>query len=447
MRSSLLKQTARTVWMLLLILFLFPAYESAAADQDNSLSLQQRLDRALEGETIRLSPGRYEGSFAIRKPIRLEAEGEVILVADSAKPPLTIRTSGAVVKGVQLETAFAETEDSALWIEGSGNEVSELNIRTSGTGVQLRQAHENRLTGIEITRISGVQGGGQAQRGNGIDARESHGNFFQDCSVTGMFDGIYLENSDHNEVRESQVSLSRYGYHLMFSKGNRLINNTGDRNVTGAMVMTSEDALVTGNRWTKQSESVNSQGLLLYDVKGSRFAGNEVEGNRVGMYIELSDDNELTNNVIRGNFIGIQIKRGDQNRIQGNSFLNNVIQAEAQESSDNQVSENYWDAFKGLDTGGTGFSALAFRVNPFYYTLTDETPAFQLFFQSPGMTLLEQLMDPGLSEQSFMDTAPAMSPLHESAPVSSPGWTAFVLSLLLAGGSLWIWIKMGVRSK
>lgn len=447
MRRSLLGQAARTGWLLLLMLFLLPIHESAVVAEDSGLSLQQRLDSAFKGETIRIPPGRYQGSFVIRKPLRLEAEGEVVLVADSAKPPLTIQTNGAVVKGLQLETAFAETEDSALWMEGSGNEVSELNIRTSGTGVQLRNALENMLTGIGITRISGVNGGGEAQRGNGIDARESHGNFIRNCFVTNMFDGIYLENSDHNEVRESAVSMSRYGYHLMFSKGNRLVNNSGDRNVTGAMVMTSEDAVVTGNRWIKQSESVNSQGLLLYDVKGSRFAGNEVEGNRVGMYIELSDENELTDNVVRSNFIGIQIKHGSHNRIQENSFLSNVFQAEAQESSENQVSRNYWDAFKGLDTRGTGFSSIAFQVNPFYYTLTDETPAFQLFFQSPGLALLEQMMDSGLSEQSFTDTAPAMGPLHESVPVPLPGWGALVLSLLLAGGSFWIWIKMGVRSK
>ncbi|WP_158530368.1 hypothetical protein [Paenibacillus larvae] len=75
MRRSLLGQAARTGWLLLLILFLLPIHESAVAAEDSGLSLQQRLDSAFEGETIRIPPGRYQGSFVIRKPLRLEAEG------------------------------------------------------------------------------------------------------------------------------------------------------------------------------------------------------------------------------------------------------------------------------------------------------------------------------------------------------------------------------------
>lgn len=63
-----------------------------------------------------------------------------------------------------------------------------------------------------------------------------------------------------------------------------------------------DDAVVTGNQFVKQSENVNSQGLLLFDVHTSRVDDNIVEGNRVGFYMEDSSDNVLSNNRVLRNY-------------------------------------------------------------------------------------------------------------------------------------------------
>ena len=78
--------------------------------------------------------------------------------------------------------------------------------------------------------------------------------------------------------------------------------------------------------------------------------------------------------------------------IEGNTFVGNVNDAQAIESANNQVNRNYWDAASKVDVDGDGKSEVVFTADPYFHTLTSDVPEFQLFFQAPGLILLQNML-------------------------------------------------------
>lgn len=437
----------RRTWGLLALLFLVGTGGYAVA-ADGTEQLQLMIDQAKPGESVSLPAGVYPGPIVISKPMELRGNGDALIVNESEETALHIKAEDVTVAGVEIvDRAMKETP--SVLIEGDRANLSGLVIRTSSIGIQIAGADDGQIAN---TTISGAEAESEqrsprrSQKRNGIDLFNAHGYRITGNSVTGMFDGIYAESSDNVWIADNEVADSRYGIHTMYARKPTVVNNRGYNNVTGAMMMGIEHAVIQDNLFAKQSENVHSQGLLLYDVRSSTVRNNRLEDNRVGIYMELSRDNVLESNDIRRNFVGIQLKNTEQNQISHNQFIMNVIPAEAAESENNTVRSNYWDSFDGIDADGNGTSEIAFAVNPFYQRLTKEIPPFQLFFQAPGMQLLEGIMSADRSAWTT-DTAPLMSsPLgqgNEGAAPPPQGMLLFGMLLLTVSSSAIIF--WGVR--
>jgi len=384
----------------------WPLPPAAAQDARTSASLQELVDQAEAGQTVRIPAGEYAGPVVVDKPLRLLAEDGARLVHHGPEPALRITADGVEVRGLIVEDAERRDAGTIL-VEADNVRLAELTIRTASRAVRMVGAD-----GGEILDNAIEWAGGNvpvSRRGNGIDLYDSHRNRIAGNTVSDMHDGIYVEGGDGNVVEHNRVERSRYGIHLMYTGQTVVRDNSGSQNITGIMAMTSHGAEVTGNVFVKQHENVHSQGILLFDVRDSLFADNIVEGNRVGFYVEESHGNRITGNEIRQNYIGVQILSSAGNLIERNVFAGNVADAEAVDSAGNEVRENYWDAFAGLDADGDGRSDLPNPVNPFFLKLTGAVPAFQLFFGSPGMAFLEGLYASG-REAWLEDAAPLMEP-------------------------------------
>jgi nitrous oxidase accessory protein len=404
-------------------------------------SLQALVDRAADGETVVVPAGVYEGPIRIAKPLvlRAEREGEAIVANDSDKPALSIVSGQVKVAGLRIVDEAAKPSPSVV-VSGEGVVLENLQIRTASGGIAMRDADGGELQNnvIDWTDRSIPLSG----RGNGIDLFNSHRVRIAGNVIHDVHDGIYLENSDDVAVEENIIERSRYGVHTMYSNRTSVRGNTGRMNVTGAMIMTARGTSVAGNRFVKQNENVNSQGILLYDAHESEIVNNVIEGNRVGFYIEQSADNRIENNEVAYNFIGVQLLAARGNVIRGNAFVGNVSDAQAQDSADNDIRENYWDAFRGIDADGDGKSDIGYAINPFYQSLVRKRPAFQLFFQSPGLAFLESLHAADRDAWT-KDVSPLLSPpsfLRSGVTQSSAAATGFVSAALLAGACAVIFI-------
>lgn len=420
------------------------------AKELSSQPLQSLIDRTPSGGLLNLPPGTYEGALKVTKPITIKGAGVTILHHGSG-PALTVKANQVHLEGMHLMADSPDPKTAVVLIEGERNVIRQLTIDTAGNGIFLRQSHNNRIEQVVIRGNEGKSEGKLklSDRGNGIDLLESHHNLITHCQISSMHDGVYMESSDDNRVMNNQVTNSRYGFHCMYTARPVIENNEGQQNVTGAMVMGADDALIRNNQFRKQSENVNSQGLLLFEVKHSQIEKNLLDGNRVGIYVETSTNNKLWNNQVYRNFIGLEMKRAEQNEIRQNEWIANVTQVEVMDSPQNKVTQNYWDDFQGISLSGTNISDLPYHSSPFFLKLATLNPAYQVFFQSPGMVFLEGLMHTEPSS-GMTDPAPLMHP-PSSGEGDSPGngsvLSSFLVSLLLIAASSVLYLIFGGKTK
>ncbi|WP_165452179.1 right-handed parallel beta-helix repeat-containing protein [Paenibacillus thalictri] len=421
-----------------------------AGEAGHGRSLQQLIDGTPAGGTLVLPEGEYEGTAAIRKPLTIRGTSDVrISGGGSDKPVIAIEASGVRLENLQI-SQMSKAETAAVLITAERTVIDSLRIDTRSFGIMLRDSGHNEIVNSVIRWQASPAKANQAKlsdKRNGIDLFNSHDNRIYGNSISTMNDGIYLENSHRNTVENNRIDHSRYGVHCMYTDGTIVRGNIGSFNVTGAMVMGVKDAIVSGNTFTKQSENVNSQGLLLFDVQTSLIEDNKVEGNRVGFYIEQSQRNEIRHNEVLQNFVGIQLLESEGNRFQENRFTGNVIESEASESSANLFISNIWDSFQGIDTDGDGVSNTAYAMNPFFQKLTSATPAYQLFFHSPGMLFLESMFTAGKEEWTVDKTPLMRSGDKPSAARTQETLTMLCAALLLTVSSITTIIYLGVRRK
>jgi nitrous oxidase accessory protein len=432
------------ILLLIALVATFPSNKVFAdsASRTPPAPLQSIIDQARPGDVIDLAPGTYQGPVSIGKSITLRGGGAATLINTAQEPAITIQSDGVILKGLNIQHA-ADGESAAIRVRGDEVTLEGLAIHTAGFGIVLRDADKGVIRNNRI-RWFIPQGAAPGERGNAIDLYNSHGNSIMDNEISYLRDGIYLENSRDTLVKGNRLMYLRYGIHCMYIDGSRITDNVGEYNVTGAMVMGVTNVHVSGNSFRKQSQNVHSQGILLYDVRTSSIVNNVVEGNRVGIYMEKSAENELRDNVVLRNFIGIQLSEAEGNQFHRNGFIANVIEAEAADSTANVMEGNYWDSFQGLDVTNDGISDIPYAINPFYQRLISRNSAYQLFFQSPGMNFLSEMFA-GSKEQWSADRAPLMK-LDAAAPIQTvpKDGTVMVIGWLLLFVSVITIIYLGV---
>ncbi|MGG4146845.1 NosD domain-containing protein [Paenibacillus algorifonticola] len=380
--------------------------------EEQARALQSLINEAQAGATIILAQGTYEGPIIIDKPLQLEAKsGEEVTIANTSdQPAIQIIADEVSLTRITIRDEQIKMQPTVL-IQADGVLLDQLQIHTGSFGIKMRKANHGEVRNTSIVWAGSVSNRPLklSDKGNGMDLYESNDNTFIGNSVIAMHDGIYMENSDNNLVEENNFERLRYGVHCMYTRGTIIRNNIGKLNITGAMIMAARKVELSNNQFTKQSENVNSQGILLFDAHEIMIFDNHVEGNRVGLYVEQSTLNRITNNSIIGNFIGLQILDAENNAISGNQFIGNVANAASRNSVNNTLDGNYWDTFQGIDLDGDRKSEIAYAINPFFQSLVKAKPGFQLFFQSPGMVFLEGLYQ-SQREQWAVDASPLMEP-------------------------------------
>jgi nitrous oxidase accessory protein len=375
--------------------FLLSGWSAFSLPTTNSSDdLQELIHSAKPGDTIILNPGRYEGPLTIDKPVTIKStqQEKVTIINHSQQPTLQINADQVRIIGIQI-IDLSQKNLPTIRVVGNDVVLDRLSIRSLTTGIEMRDANRGEV--IHTTIESDIPNSQMSDKGNGIQLYNAQDAKLAHNLIRNVYDGIYLENSDNTLVTDNQIERSRYGIHCMYTKGTVIQHNEGKLNVTGSMVMASRNIDLIENTFTKQSENVNSQGILLFDVYDSTIKNNTVDGNRIGLYIEQSKNNWITDNSIHYNFTGIKLLESEGNTISNNIFLGNVVNAQTRRSEKNNLSSNYWDTFHGIDISGDGKSDTGYAINPFFQELTQKRPVFQLFFQSPGMVFLEELYQLG----------------------------------------------------
>ncbi|WP_160044835.1 MULTISPECIES: right-handed parallel beta-helix repeat-containing protein [Paenibacillus] len=423
---------------------MFPSASGRAA-ASAAVPLQPIVDQARTGETIRLASGTYLGPVIIRKSVTIEGDGAATIINDSANSAISVEADGTRLSGLMIKHQ-GEGDTAGVEVHARSVQLERLKINTRGHGMMLRDANDAVIRNNDIASFAETAAHPE-EKGNGIDLYNAQNNNIMNNKIAYMRDAIYMENGRNETVQGNRVSYSRYGIHLMYIDDSQVADNTGEFNFTGAMVMVVSNTSISGNAFRMQKGNVNSQGILLYDVRQSRIERNVLEGNRVGIYMENAAENRLTDNDLIRNFVGIQMFRSDRNEMKHNAFVANVIEASEKESGSNRLTGNYWDSFQGLDLTNDGISELPFSVRPFYQNVIAGNSAYQLFFQSPGMNFLSEMFSGGV--QAAKDDAPLMKlDIQEAAARGRTGDNVAVAAVgfVLLAAAISIIVLGGIRT-
>lgn len=431
-----IKRIVAFVLIGLCFMFIYPV-PSNAIEQ----SIQEQINASKPGDVIRLKEGVYEENITITKPIHLVGTENVTVSPNNSIPVITIAADNVVLENLHIEHSDLRNESPAIFIHSHANSLLEINIDTSSYGIQLEEANDNLLSDLTIR---GNKNTPMKDRRHGINILKSHNNEIRHSTISDVLDGIYIEKSSENKVYNNKAFQSRYGYHLMFTKNTVLEHNKSYENISGMMIMGADGSIVRDNLLTNNQSNIQSLGLFVFDTLGATIIENEITNNRIGIFMEDARNNAFSFNKVHENYIGLQFKASENNDVIQNSFIANVVQGQAKDSTDNHINNNYWGDHFGLDLNGDRFSNLPYKVNPFFLTITNEYPPFQLLFQSPGMVFLEQLIYLPIEEQ-LVDLSPLMNnPSTLSSDLYQNQFSIFLICLSIFILSLII-IYLGVR--
>jgi len=308
--------------------------ESLVVGED-APTIQDAVDAASPGTTVRVPPGTYEESPTVDKPltirgsgatVRGDGNGSVFRVTsdDVALRGLTIAGVGTAtepeegeVEGDQWD-AFVEAgyghSDAAIEAEGvSGLYVVGVEIETPTSGVVLRDVEK------AVVERTAVQGREDVREGfMGVLSIRSPV-VVQNSTFDDGRDGIYLHRAAGSVLRDNTFRDNRFGAHLMYTS-DALVADNAARGQRGAGITVMTDPAgnaVVGNDVRNATSGLDLSGSFSY------VAENTVARNDRGL-MTGTEQSLYERNVLYGNGLGVRTGSiRPSNRIVRNDFVAN----------------------------------------------------------------------------------------------------------------------------
>lgn len=423
-----------------------------------SSELMRALSVVVDGGIVLVQRGVYEGAFIVERGVHLVAQGEAEIVFRGDGDVITIRDGGTVTGFTVRHGGDAiRSDDAAIRLFGSGGTVENNTvIIDTAHGIYIERGGHHVVSG---NVIQGLPSRSIDDRGNGFFLFDTKGNVIRHNDIRHVRDGIYLSFAGEDIVFENEVSMSRYGIHSMFSgdilyEGNRLYTN-----VVGSAFMYSGNMELINNLIVDHSGH-RGYGILLKDGNNNRLHQNYVVGNHLGLFADMSDENNIEGNIFAVNGIAMEIfASSERNRIVGNSFVGNGsdtllnVGQHTTTWTDAKRGGNYWDTYRGIDIDGNGFGALPHTSGDPFGFITRNNPELRAFHLSPAINALEwaERAFPLMQTPKVRDDQPrvhvnqqALSTMHKQLAkymfnrVSRRPWFLFGAVLLAAGGFVFI---------
>ena len=333
-RSKLVSKSFLFAAVALIVLATLVVPASAAdltvGAQGQFKTIQQAVDAATPGDTVRVAPGTYIENVVVNKPLTISAAGArpTVQAADSSRDVFLLTSSGVRIDG--------------------------LTITGGASGVQIQSTSK--------------------------------------CVVTNVFArdnvrGVYLSHSTENEISNSNLADNGYGVYGDNASSNTISSNVATGEKGNGIALGDGIFLNYGdsNTITRNNLSANHVfGISLYNSPRNIISNNTISDNdRIGVRLgPASNDNTLTFNTIARNSLiaqpvapdfpasGILIVSATGNRIYLNSFINQPsavvgVSAAILNSPEKMVytynsvehtgyMSNYYSGYKGTDSNGTG---------------------------------------------------------------------------------------------
>ena len=378
-------------------------------------SLQERIDRATAGDTIRIETGIYAGPIVINKSLTLSGQNDAEVRGNGLHSVITIAADDVTIRGLRITGSGLRLsdDDAAIFVTGNRARIDNCVIADSLHGIYLKkvsgaQILSNRIQGKTTLAVSNEpveKGIAQSsencdttlvsnRRGNGIHQWNCERSLIRGNDISDTRDGIYFSFTTGCRVESNVIHHVRYGLHYMYSDGNVFENNTFAENAAGAAIMFSKGLVIRGNRFMN-NRGHRAYGLIFQSSDQSRLEQNEISGNAVGLSFNQCNANTVLANRVTHNYIGLRVgSNSDDNQFTENIFANNLHPVETGGSdvsgtrwSVNGVG-NFWGDGVQLDLDGDGINDLPHRELDLFGVLRRDFPTIAFLSESPALKLI-----------------------------------------------------------
>jgi len=412
--------------------------------------LAEAVAAAAPGDTIEVTGGVFHGNLVVDKPLTLIGLDGATLDADGRGTVLRLEAADSVARGFVIRNSgnSLDHEDSGIVVIGPRVLVEQNLLENVLFGIYINAAPGAIVRGNTIT--------GQdldiARRGDLIRLWDSD-DVLVEGNTTHRGRDVVLWYSERLTLRNNDFSNGRYGLHFMYCddaliEGNRLTRNSVGAYLMYGRKMTLRDNLIAFNR------GPSGYGIGLKDMDDSVITGNRFLDNRVGAFIDGSPREMDSIGIIEGNLfayndIGMEMLPSVRhNRLTDNSYIENeqqVVIAGGGRLGENEWTVNgrgnYWSDYAGYDGDGDGRGEMPYRNQHLLDSLLGQRPELRLFLYSPVVNAVEFAARafPLVRPQPILEderplTRPAL-PTDAPLPTGSEGntrlWPVALLPLVL----------------
>ena len=405
----------KSIPVFFLLTVYFSVFEAMAGP---AVSLQALIEQTPEGGVVPLEPGRYFGPVVVEKAVVLDGKGRVTIDGRGKGSVLLLKADGVVVKNMIITNSGDSHDrvDAGILVRSSKNRITHNKIHNTLFGIDLQEAHENEITGNEISSKNVTLG----LRGDGVRIWASHRNIFRQNKIHDSRDMVTWYSND-NIIEENEGWNNRYSLHFMYSGGNLVRNNRYHHNTVGIFLMYSRDIVVEQNV-VKYSLGGTGVGIGLKEVDNMTIRNNQIVYCTAGFFFDLSPFQPDRYNFLKANIIAYNVIGADfnstlaRNIFKGNAFIDNLETVRVRGkgvATENLWEGNYYSDYEGFDRDADGYGDFVHNHDIYLDTLWMDNDWLLLFSGSPVISVLNLLAKLApLSEPTRLltDPKPVFSP-------------------------------------
>ena len=377
-------------------------------------AISETMAKAADGDVLRLGLGTYTENVVVDRPITLDGQGQATIDGQGSGTVITVTAKDAVVTGVTVIGSGSDHEEI-----DSGIKLTETADRAIARGNVVKgnlygiDIHGAKYAIVRDNFIEGRLDQRMNDRGNGVYIWNAPGAIVENNDIRWGRDGIFVNSSRDNALRDNTLRDLRFAVHFMYADGSEVSGNVSEGNDLGFAVMFTTDVRVIGNASLNDRE----HGIAFNYTNSSEIRDNYVRGaQQKCAFLYNSHKNDFAGNWFESCDIGIHFTGSDKNRIARNSFVANRTQVKLVTTKWYEWSENgqgnYWSDNSGFDVDGDGIADQPFRPNDSMDHVLWTQPAAKLLMGSPAVQLVRwsQAAFPALRPGGVIDSNPLMTP-------------------------------------
>lgn len=401
---------------------LFISFFSIASAYANPL--QEAIDAAPVGSTLKLSAGIYKGNIVINKPLTiLGKEDGVVIEGSLSQNVITIKSSSVKLENLKIIKSGTRLDamDAAIFIQNAHNvSIQKCVIEDSLYGIFMDNVSDSFVLDNKISSNSQDMG----LRGDALRLWFSHNNMIEGNSFLKSRDIVFMR-SNNNTLKNNNIQECRYAIYTEHSKDITIEGNTIKESAVSILLEGSHDINITKNSIVGRYGTQTNLGILFRGASNVRVESNSVGQCNQALYIDNSSKMRDTKNYILENKIaynnrGLNFKNDSvRNVIKRNELFGNMdnimTDSYSGRTNENEIESNYWDDYEGFDINKDNIGDSSYKKYLYLDQLWVSNPSLLFFYGSPVLSMLNFLLKVApFMEPVFLaeDKKPIFQPLN-----------------------------------